>query len=150
MPTKTYYKPNRTKPRLFKVCDAARIAREVVRDDPETTPEEVLACIAKGFGFTHISLSRPRVVAGSLLPTVVRNLPAIIEKLTELIVILIKRYGWLAPFFKDIVDALDKLRKIIDALTKDDPPQSPVDEVINSEKCNCKKTETKLLDKPGT
>jgi len=57
MTVKTYNKPNRTKIRTFTSCDVARIAREVVRDEG-STPEEVLACIAKGLGFTHISLSR--------------------------------------------------------------------------------------------
>lgn len=149
MPVKTYYKPNRTKPRYFKMCDAARIAREVVRDNPGDTPEEVLACIAKGLGFTHISLSRPTSVQASALPAVIiRNLPALLEKLSEVITILIKRYGWLLPFLKDIVDGIDRIRKIIDKVIElTEPKQSPVDDVIAPGKCNCKIP--KALPKPN-
>lgn len=139
MVTKCYEKPNRKFPRYFKTCDAARIAREVVRDDPETTPEEVLACIAKGFGFTHISLSRQRLVESgvSLGKIPVKSTIAIIlalivklaknKRLRELLTPLIAA-------LKKLLDYLDKLEKLFDI------EQAEVDDVINPDKCRCKPT----------
>jgi hypothetical protein len=53
----TYYRPNRKKPRYFKPCDVARIAKNCVQDN-ELPAELVLAYVARGLGFTHISLHK--------------------------------------------------------------------------------------------
>jgi hypothetical protein len=145
MPTKTYYKPNRKEVRHFSVCDAARVARYAVRDDG--SPEEVLACIAKGLGFTHISLSRPTSVEAASLPDVIKKIPEVLEKVLVILKILIKKYPWL-PFVKDVVSAINDLLSIVDKfLELTGPKQKPVDEVIDHEKCDCKTQ--KLLPKPS-
>jgi len=137
MPTVTYYKPNRTRIRTFKTCDAVRVCREVLSHD-DTTPEELLACIAKSMGFTHISLSRPTSVTASALPNVIKNLPAILTTVINALKLLAKQYGWLAVILKDLIDLLDKVRKLIDEFRSDVPDQALVDDVINKDKCNCK------------
>lgn len=51
MPKKCYYKPNRSIPRVFTVCDAARIAeqaREV------STSEDVVATIGRRLGYSKL------------------------------------------------------------------------------------------------
>lgn len=137
MPQKCYFKPNRTAKRYFSACDAARIARQVVQDDPETTPEEVLACIAKGFGFTHISLSRIRVVESAvnldkkaILP-LLKGLMKIIEKGRARAGVLKDFLGPIAVIMKKVLDMVDR----IDIL---EPPQEEVDKAINPLKCRCK------------
>lgn len=137
MPKVCIERPNRTKRRYFSACDAARIARQVVQDDKETTPEEVMACIAKGFGFTHISLSRIRVLESGI---------AIKPK--DAVVILTKALPYLErlalkfpSIAKALVPILAALRKALDYLGKIDvaePPQAEVEDVINKEKCKCK------------
>ncbi len=140
MPQKTYYKPNRTKIRHFKTCDAARVAREVLRFDSETTPEEVLACIAMGLGFTHISLSRVQVVEASLVPAVIRNFPALIEKFIVILANLIKKYSWLKPYLKEAIEDLMIAKKLVDKFIEmTEPKQELCINVINREKCACKK-----------
>lgn len=137
MPKVTINRPNRTRRRFFKACDAARIAREVVRDDPETTPEEVLACIAKGFGFTHVSLSRPRAVESgvslkkSALITLAKSILVLVKKI-QLVFPNISKY--LIPLIRGI----EELINIIDAIDFFDPESAKVDDVINKEKCVCK------------
>ena len=138
MPLKMYNKPRRSKPRYFTACDAARIARQVV-DDLGQTPEEVLACIAKGFGFTHISLSRQTVVesnigtAGISLAKVVltKGLP-LLEKLLEKLPGGLARWGTIIAAIKKLIDFANKADTL-------EPPQAPVDDIIDKEKCNCKK-----------
>lgn len=137
MPEKCYNKPNRTKVRTFSSCDAARIAREVVRDDQETTPEEVLACIAKGFGFTHISLSRIRVVESAIsldkkaIMPLLLNLLKLIEKGRLKAGVLKDFLGPIFVILKKIIDMVDKIKTL-------DPPQAEVDDVISRSKCRCK------------
>jgi hypothetical protein len=116
------------------MCDAARVAREVVRDNDDT-PEEVLACIAKGLGFTHISLSRPTVVQSGF-PEVIAELPAVLEKLIVILKILMKKYSWLIPLVKNLVDILDKGKSLWDKLV-DLPKQILVTEAVHG-KCQCK------------
>lgn len=139
MPTVTYYKPNRTTIRTFKTCDAVRVCREVLSHD-DTTPEELLACIAKSMGFTHISLSRPTTSQAAIinLPAAIATVPVIIQKLVGFLTLLIKRYGWIAPILKEVIDGLDKIRKLIDEFRDVVPDQVKVDDAINKEKCNCK------------
>lgn len=145
MPEKTYYKPNRSHPRYFKMCDAARIAREVVRDNPGDTPEEVLACIAKGLGFTHISLSRTRVMEAGIggLPAVIRNLPAVIDAIITTLMALVKKYAWLWPILKNAIDLFKEVKDAIDRWEKfTEPKQAKVEDVISEGKCKCKKETT--------
>jgi hypothetical protein len=149
MPNKTYYVPNRTQRRYFKMCDAARVAREVVAHNDDT-PEEVLACIARGLGFTHISLSRTRVVESNIA-TIPSRLPALITSIILLIQSLVKRYGWLAPILKKLLDIKKAWDDIADFLKVKDPPSAKVEEVFGS-KCKCKKevSSTPLLLKAIT
>lgn len=139
MPKVTYYKPNRTRVRYFTACDAARIARQVVQDDSETTPEEVLACIAKGFGFTHVSLSRLRVVEAGLTLEKKQILPALVNLLK-----IIEKLAQKSKLFKDFIAPLlviiKKIIETVDKIDTIDPPQGEVDDVINKEKCKCKNT----------
>lgn len=138
MVIKCYDKPNRSKPRYFKTCDAARISREVIRDDPETTPEEVLACIAKQLGFTHISLSRQRVVESSLVITKLPTKATILITISVLIKLakiskrIAKILGPVIALLRKIIDAIDKIERLFDI------EQAPVDDVINPDKCRCK------------
>lgn len=123
-------RPNRTKPRYFSSCDAARIAREVVRDRDET-PEEVLACIAKGFGFTHISMSRVKSVQAN-----VAGLGVALLSLKGLLVVLRRALGVLATRdgIERIIRAIDDAERMIDR-TLVDPEQRRVEDVV---KCRCK------------
>jgi hypothetical protein len=115
----------------------ARIAREVVRDDQETTPEEVLACIAKGFGFTHVSLSRLRVVESAVIFTKIPIKPTLtilgklLEKLAEKSNLFKRLLGPALVALKKAIELADKIDTI-------DPPQAEVDSVINPMKCRCK------------
>lgn len=123
-------RPNRTKPRYFSSCDAARIAREVVRDRDET-PEEVLACIAKGFGFTHISMSRVKSVQAN-----VAGLGVALLSLKGLLVVLRRALGVLATRdgIERIIRAIDDAERMIDR-TLVAPEQRRVEDVV---KCRCK------------
>jgi len=137
MPKVYIQRPNRTRVRYFTSCDAARIAREVVRDDPETTPEEVLACIAKGFGFSHISLSRIRAVESGIsldkkaIMPLLLTLLKLIEKGRASSQLLKDFLGPLFVILKKIIDMVDKIKTL-------DPPQQEVDDVIDPRKCRCK------------
>jgi len=137
MPQVVITRANRTRKRYFKACDAARIAREVVRDDPDTTPEEVLACIAKGFGFTHVSLSRLRVVESgiNIRPKDVVVLTKTALTLLEKIAVKFPRIG---KILGPVVAALKKAGDYLQKIDTIDPPQQEVDDVINKLKCNCK------------
>lgn len=130
-------KPKRSKPRYFSACDAARVARQALYDDPELTPEIVLACIAKGLRFQYISLSRVEVVeSGVNLSKVDPRLAMLgLKKVIELI-----EKG--TPFFKKVLLPLvPALKKALDYLSKVDTidaPQQAVDDVIPKGKCECK------------
>lgn len=137
MPQKCYNKPNRSNRRYFTACDAARISREVVRDDQETTPEEVLACIAKGFGFTHISLSRIRVVESAIILTKIPIKPTL-TLLSKLLVKLAERSSLFKRLLGPILVVLKKAIDMADKIDTIDPPQAEVDDVINPGKCRCK------------
>lgn len=119
------------------MCDAARVAREVVRDRNET-PEAVLACIARGLGFTHISLSRQRVVQAGL-PAVIRNLPAIIRALLVVLKELVAKHGWLLPVLKNLIEFLNEITKLIDKWQAEGlPDQIAIDELLDDGRCVCK------------
>lgn len=138
MPMKCYNKPNRTKARTFSPCDAARIAREVVKDDPNSTPEKVLACIAKGLGFTHISLSRtggrfdtqPAAIDISKSVGLIRSILKVVSGIAA-------RLG-LGSIKKWIVAILELLDKIEDALDVFQPDQEKVEDVLGDNYCKCK------------
>jgi hypothetical protein len=137
MPLITIDRPNRTRIRTFTSCDAARIAREVVRDEPEATPETVLACIAKGFGFTHISLSRLRTVESGVsldkkaIKPLLLALFKLIEKGRE-------KAGVLKDFLGPISVIVKKMLDMVDRIETLDPPQKEVDDVIDPARCRCK------------
>jgi hypothetical protein len=137
MPEVVINRPNRTKRRYFRACDAARIAREVVKDDQETTPEEVLACIAKGFGFTHVSLSRLRVVESGIQ---IRPKDVVVLTKTALTLLekLAVKFPRLAKFLAPIIEAMKKAGDYLQKIDTIDPPQQEVDDVINKLKCQCK------------
>jgi hypothetical protein len=137
MPKVTINRPNRSRRRYFKACDAARIAREVVRDDPDSTPEEVLACIAKGFGFTHISLSRQRAVE-SAISLDKRAIKPLVVNLIKLIQFLSKKSRLLKEFLAPLLVVAKKIMDIVGKIDTLDPPQAEVDDVINKLKCQCK------------
>jgi len=139
---KCYNKPIRTKKRIFRTCDAARIAREVVKDDPEATPEEVLGCIAKGFGFTHISLSRMTSLQSNIGITKVPIKPTLLI-LEKLLVKISKQSATLKALLIPVLATLKKLIGMADKIDLIEPPQAEVDDVINKDKCNCK-TKTKI------
>lgn len=154
---KCYLKPARKERRVFKTCDAVRICREVLAEDAETTPEELLACIAKSLGFTHISLSRVRTVqsgalarvsAALLLKGVIIILDTII-KAVEAIQALLSRF----PFVSRVIVVIELLleakrviEKIVDIFSEPPPDQVPVNEALNPNKCNCKPTIKKSVD----
>jgi len=137
MPKVTITRANRTTKRYFKTCDAARIAREVVRDDPSTTPEEVLACIAKGFGFSHISLSRVRAVESGINLDK-KALKPLVVNLVKLLEFLSKKSRILKEFLAPLLVVAKKALDLVERISTIDPPQAEVDSVINKLKCQCK------------
>lgn len=142
MPLVCIQRPNRTKRRYFTACAAARIAREVVKDDPETTPEEVLACIAKGFGFSHISLSRQTVVESGINLDKKSVLPLLLT-LEKGLISLAKKYSFLKDFLAPLLVILKKALDLLGRVDVAEPPQAEVDDVINKEKCKCKDSQVK-------
>lgn len=140
--------PNRKKRRYFTACDAARIAREVIKDDSTTTPEEVLACIAKGLGFSHISLSRQRTTESGV--SLVKPTISIVKLILKKSLPLLKAARWkaLVAALGTLLSALDKLETLID-LIFDQPKQSKVEDAINPEKCKCKDQPKETTSNPG-
>jgi len=123
-------------PRYFTSCDAARIARNVVADRNER-PEEVLACVAKGLGFTHISLSRPTEVVESGVNISKGTVKTTITLTKSLLNTILKRFPRYAERIAVIIEALDKFERVIDKLL-DTPPSERVEDVLPPGKCNCK------------
>jgi hypothetical protein len=79
MPRYCFERPNRKEVRHFKSCDVARIAR-FAASNPNYGRTHVLACTAKGLGFTHVCLSpeeyaiaRGYVVGGYVDKTVTKG-----------------------------------------------------------------------------
>jgi len=136
MPTVCIKRPNRTKKRFFKPCDAARIARECIKDDPELTPEQVLACIAKGLGFATIALSRTTSVeAGVNLGK--GKLTLIKIALEQIIKITPKRFSRLIGSIAAVLKIVQEIENAIDLLFNA-PEQKTVDSQIPKDKCDCK------------
>jgi len=123
-------------PRYFSACDAARIARNVV-DDRKTTPESVLACIAKGLGFTHISLSRENRVQESGVNISKGTVSVVINLLKRVIGLTKTRLPSIAKLLGPILDFLVNLADLIDRLLEQ-PAQERVEDVIRPGECNCK------------
>jgi len=123
-------------PRFFTSCDAARIARNVVEDRKER-PEEVLACIAKGLGFTHISLSRPQEVVESGVNLSKGTIQASITLIKKVLNQVRINFPRIAGRIGVILDAIDRLERIIDRLL-DNPEQERVEDVIPPGKCSCR------------
>jgi hypothetical protein len=129
MTLKCYSKPNRTTPRRFTPCDAARIAREAAKSN-NLENVQVLACVAKGLGFTYISIRQdmPVVMSG----VNISKTPALVVTLLTLLAKLIRDPG--------------TRRRVEDIIRRvgDDPNnpsgdclEYPVDQFIGSE-CKCK------------
>ena len=133
---KCYNKPSRSQIRYFSSCDAARIARNVVSDRNER-PEEVLACIAKGLGFTHISLSRDRDVVEAGVNLSKGTIQAAIKVLKNALFVIKRSFPSIAAKIGAIIELLDKLERLIDRLL-DNPPQERVEDVLPPGKCVCK------------
>ena len=126
-------KPFRTNRRFFSSCDAARIAREVVKDRGET-PEQVLACIAKGLGFTHISLSRQQAVQAGNVRAAVLIAKSSLEILRAGLKLLRSRWPRVFSRLGRIIEALDVIDELIDAIFNE-PEQQRVEELAV---CRCK------------
>jgi hypothetical protein len=126
-------KPFRRNRRYFSSCDAARIAREVVKDRGET-PEEVLSCIAKGLGFTHISLSRNQTVQAGSGKAAVIIARASFSVLRSALLLLRKEWPSIFSRLGRIIEALDTIERVLDRLF-DDPEQAKVEDLA---KCKCK------------
>lgn len=118
-------KPNRKYKRYFKPCDVARIARNC-RDDNNLTGEQVIACVAKGLGFSHISTRK-----GGEIDVVESNVSlnkGIIMLIMAVVRALVKDKAW---------------REAIERLLSSDIPdivdnqESPVDNWTGKE-CECK------------
>jgi hypothetical protein len=137
MTLKCYNKPNRKNPRYFSACDCARIAKQVIQDR-NLTPEQVLACVAKNLGFTHISLSRqasaPVEASVDLAKatTLIRIFILGVERIAKIfhITTILKRIG-------PILEALDVLEELLEDIF-DAPRQEPVDDVVDDSFCKCK------------
>jgi len=131
-------KPNRKRIRTFKTCDAVRICHEVISDD-NTSPEALLACIAQSMGFTHLSMSRTRVIQSAQLPSLL-TLRTLLLQMVRLIDRLLDRYK--LPIA--VIGILARLKKVIDDITdlieEEPPPQKKVGDLIDRVKCNCKTT----------
>ena len=138
MPKVCYIKPNRTKIRTFKPCDARRICLEVLKDDKELTPEQLLACVAEGMGFTHISLSRQRSVESVSLS---KSTAVSLVKVARTGLTLIKSKTKIKSILLAIgavLEVLDRIDDILD-LFEDQPAQDKVEDAKPAGKCNCKK-----------
>ncbi len=122
--------------RLFTSCDAARIARNVVVDRNER-PEEVLACIAKGLGFTHISLSRPTEVVEANVILSKGTIKTSISLTKRLLKTIANRFPTFAARIAAILEFLDKLERVLDKIL-DNPPSERVEDVLPPGKCQCR------------
>jgi hypothetical protein len=131
--------------RQYKSCDAARIARYAVADDPELTPEQVLACIAKGFNFTTIALSRQRTVESSVfLGKGAFDAGIVVLKKSLPLLLRIKQFPRvLGPVIAAIQAIIKYLDTVENLLTR--APQADVDDIITKDKCSCHYTSTERV-----
>jgi len=138
MPKVCKYIPNRSKPRLFTPCDVARIARNAV-EDGRLRPEEVLACVAKGLGFTHISLSRTGTTVNSSVSLSKSQINLAKSLLSRILTLLRDRLPSVAKIVGAILEVLDRIDRVLDRIIG--PESEPVDDVIKPGTCNCKEGE---------
>jgi len=108
-----------------------------VVSDRNERPEEVLACIAKGLGFTHISLSRDRDVVEAGVNLSKGTIQAAIKVLKNALFVIKRSFPSIAAKIGAIIELLDKLERLIDRLL-DNPPQERVEDVLPPGKCVCK------------
>lgn len=119
MPKKTYYKPNRSKPRYFKTCDVARAGYNCYKDTGEE-PNVIVKCVAKTLGFKFIAL-----------PGKERQLPEKVKsKLDSIDTIAIKLQGFIGL----IDSALENVSGAIDKSLSFIPESFLDDEVTTIEK----------------
>jgi len=127
-----FTRPNRSKPRLFTVCDVARIAQQVV-DDQNEPPEVVLAYVARQLGFSHISLTRQGTVEAGVS----------LKKSISIVKIAVAQVAKIAQKFNvrsivaiigTIIEVLDKVERIIDRIFEN-PAQEETDNFIAEGKC---------------
>ena len=131
-------KPNRSAPRFFSPCDVARIARNCV-DDRNLRPEEVLACVAKGLGFTHVSLSNSQNVMESNVSIGKNQISLLKSGLNFILGVVKRRFPAIAKTIAGLIELLDNLDRILDRILG--PESEPVDDVIKPGTCNCKQGE---------
>ena len=138
MPKICRYKPNRSQPRLFRPCDVARIARNCVEDN-RLRPEEVLACVAKGMGFTHVSLSRSEETVQAGISLKKGQIDLVKSLLNRILNTVKDRLPELAKGIGVILELLDRVERILDRLLG--PESEKVDEVLPAGVCSCKEGE---------
>ena len=138
MPTVCRYRPNRSKKKFFSPCDVARIARNCVEDN-SLRPEEVLACIAKGLGFTHVSLSRQEQVVESGISLTKGQISLAKKALSAILDFVKRRAPSLGPAIGAVLDILDKIDRVLDRILG--PESEKVEDVIPKGQCECKQGE---------
>lgn len=159
MPLKCYNKPRRSERRFFKTCDAVRVCREVLSEDVLMTPEELLACIAQDLGFTHISLSRTRVVQSGLSVILAKRVA--LDVLIAALEGLATAISWLQRLIRNnprlakaifVVEGFLKLKqaveRVVELFAEEPPDQARVEDVIDPAKCKCKRATPKPAKKP--
>lgn len=145
----------KNKPRFFTSCDCARVARNVVTDQ-NISPESVIACTAKGFGFTELGLSRRAIgpvsgveqqiddiksMLGLALVGFVR--PDLGPVKTGFIRGVITKLVQMTPLGK-VIAAAAAAYAMLEALQQEEEKKKkececkPVDEWIEPGTCNCK------------
>ena len=100
-----------------------------------------MACILESFGFSHISMSRIRVVESSIIPSpgqAARAIGAIIRVIEGLLTRFKRPIAIIAVLAK-LLKVIEDLKTLVENLEGDDnPDQKRVDEVKNKLLCNCK------------
>jgi hypothetical protein len=80
--------PVRKNPRFFRPCDVARIARYCLQDNPDVSPLQLLAVVAKGIGFDKIAVEQvkstdPKIVGDQAKEEAFQHEPVPIIKAVE-------------------------------------------------------------------
>lgn len=138
MPKVEIIRPNRSEPRYFSSCDAARVCRNVVHD--RNLPREVvLACVAKGLGFKTISLPPPEVKEAFLRPS---PLPAV-RGISQLLRLLMKTLPSFAARIQVALDLMEQVEGYLETLSdKANAMTVGVDELLRDGSCKCKSNTT--------
>lgn len=90
MPKVTIRRQGRTTKRVYKPCDVSRIAIYCLNDNPSVTSDQLLACIAKRMGYTHIATAK---VTDKLEPSKVSPLVQKLESLRDVIDGILRAWG---------------------------------------------------------